>query len=50
MISATDQKIWTDEAFMALSKEDGHYEIVDGELLGIRNWLRVMGVRESFEF
>lgn len=34
--TTTEQKIWTDEEFMALP-EDGRYELVDGEVIEIGN-------------
>jgi Uma2 family endonuclease len=33
----TEKKIWTDEAFMALSKDGHRYELVDGEILDMGN-------------
>jgi Uma2 family endonuclease len=36
MIVASEQKIWTDEEFMALP-EDGRYELVNGELVSMGN-------------
>lgn len=33
MAIATEQKIWTDEEFMALSKEGHRYELVNGEVV-----------------
>jgi len=35
--STTEQQVWTDEAFMALSDEEQRYEVVDGELVGMGN-------------
>jgi len=37
MTVATEPKIWTDEAFMALPDEGGRYELVNGEVVNIGN-------------
>ncbi|NJR58656.1 MAG: Uma2 family endonuclease [Cyanobacteria bacterium CRU_2_1] len=37
MTIAADKKIWTDEAFMALPKDGGPYELIDGEVITISN-------------
>lgn len=37
MTRSTDRQIWTDEEFMALSDDGGHYELVDGELIDMGN-------------
>lgn len=37
MTVSTEQKVWTDEAFMALSKDGHSYELVDGELIDMGN-------------
>jgi Uma2 family endonuclease len=36
-IQASEEKGWTDEAFMALPDDGHHYEIVDGELIDMGN-------------
>jgi len=35
--TSTEKKIWTDEEFMALSKDERRYEVVDGELVDMGN-------------
>jgi Uma2 family endonuclease len=37
MTVALDKTIWTDEAFMALSRDEGRYEVVDGALVNMGN-------------
>jgi Uma2 family endonuclease len=37
MTIASEQQVWTDEAFMALSKDGHRYEIVNGELVDMGN-------------
>ena len=37
MTPATEHPTWTDAAFMALPREDGRYELVDGELVRMGN-------------
>ncbi|MGB7416239.1 MAG: Uma2 family endonuclease [Thermosynechococcaceae cyanobacterium] len=37
MTVAVERKIWTDEAFMALSRDGHRYELVDGELIDMGN-------------
>ncbi len=37
MTVAREQNIWTDEAFMALPKDEGPYELVNGEVVQIGN-------------
>lgn len=37
MTIASQKKVWTDEEFMALSSDGGHYELVNGELIDMGN-------------
>ena len=37
MAISTEKKVWTDEEFMALSKDGHRYELVDGEVLDMGN-------------
>jgi Uma2 family endonuclease len=37
MTVATEQKIWTDEEFMALPRDAKRYELVNGELVDMGN-------------
>ncbi|MFM7424382.1 MAG: Uma2 family endonuclease [Elainella sp.] len=37
MTIASEQKIWTDQEFMALPKDSGRYELVNGELMDRNN-------------
>ncbi len=37
MTISTEQTVWTDEAFIALSKDGHRYELVDGELVDMGN-------------
>ncbi len=37
MTIASERKIWTDEEFMALPKDGGRYELVNGELVNMGN-------------
>ncbi len=37
MTIASEKKIWTDEEFMALPKDGGRYELVDGDLVTMSN-------------
>lgn len=37
MTISTEQKVWTDEEFMALSKDGHRYELVNGELVDMGN-------------
>lgn len=37
MTVASEQKVWTDEEFMALPDDGGSYELVDGELVDMGN-------------
>ena len=37
MTVSADKKVWTDEEFLALSKDGHRYEIVDGELVDMGN-------------
>ncbi|NJM28322.1 MAG: Uma2 family endonuclease, partial [Pseudanabaena sp. RU_4_16] len=37
MTVATEQKIWTDEEFMALPRDGNRYELVNGELVDMGN-------------
>lgn len=37
MVFSTEKKVWTDEEFMALSKDGHRYELVDGEPIDMGN-------------
>lgn len=37
MTTVTEKKVWTDEELMALSGENDHYELIDGELVNMGN-------------
>ncbi|QYO62101.1 Uma2 family endonuclease [Leptolyngbya sp. 7M] len=37
MVISTENKVWTDEEFMALSKDGHRYEVVNGELVDMGN-------------